>query len=71
MQPEVEYLGFKIKKQGVSPLKEKTETMQSVSKAKKYFRVEAILGLINYCHRHFKNFASFLKPLQKLLHKEV
>ena len=34
MQPEVEYLGFKIKKQGVSPLKEKTETMQSVSKPK-------------------------------------
>ena len=34
MEPEVEYLGFKIKKQGVSPLKEKIETMQSVSKPK-------------------------------------
>ena len=42
MQPEVEYLGFKTKKQGASLLKEKTKTMQTISKLKKYFRVEVI-----------------------------
>lgn len=34
MQPEVEYLGFKMNKQGVSPLKENIRAMQSVSKLK-------------------------------------
>ena len=34
MQPEVEYLGFKMNKQGVSPLKENIKAMQSVSKLK-------------------------------------
>ena len=63
MQPEVEYLRFKINKQGVSPLKEKSETMQSVCKPKNISERKSFLGLINYYHRHFKNFASLLEPL--------
>ena len=34
MQPEVEYLGFKMNKQGVPSLKENIKAMQSVSKLK-------------------------------------
>ena len=71
MQPEVEYLGFKINKQGPSLLKEKTKTMQSTSKLKNISELKSFLGLINYYHRHFKNFVSLLEPLHKLLREDV
>ena len=48
MQPEVEYLGFKINKQEVSPLKEKIKAMQSVSMPKNISELKPFLGLINY-----------------------
>ena len=46
MQPEVEYLGFKINKQEVSLLKEKIKAMQSVSMPKNISELKPFLGLI-------------------------
>ena len=55
----------------MSLLKEKTRTMQSVSKLKNISELKSFWGLINYYHRHFKNSASFLEPLHKLVRKHV
>ena len=45
--------------------------MQSVSKLKNISELKSFWGLINYYHRHFKNSASFLEPLHKLVRKHV
>ena len=60
MQPGVQYLGFKINKQGMSPLREKIESIQSISKPKNILELKSLYDLINYYHTNFKNFASIL-----------
>lgn len=60
MQAEVEYLGFKINNQGMSPLREKIESIQSRSKPKNILGLKSLFDLINYFHTNFKNFASLL-----------
>ena len=64
MQDEVIYLGYKINKDGIFPVKEKIEAIKSAKKPTNVSELKSFLGLLNYYHRHFQNFADTLEPLR-------
>ena len=57
LQDEVVYLGFKINENGIYPVKEKTEAIKNAKEPTNVSELKSFLGLINYYHRHFRNFA--------------
>ena len=71
MQDEVIYLGYKINKDGMFPVKEKIEAIKSAKKPTNVSELKSFLGLLNYYHRHFQNFADTVEPLHNLLQKGV
>ena len=71
LQDEVVYLGFKINKNGIYPVKEKTEAMKNAKEPTNVSELKSFLGLINYYRRHFQNFADKIEPLHRLLRKGV
>ena len=70
MQDEVVYLGFKMNKNGVFPVKEKIISIKIAEELKKS-ELKSFLGLLSYYHRHFQGFADILEPLHNLLRKGV
>ena len=71
MQDEVIYLGYKINKDDIFPVKEKIEAIKSAEKTTNVSELKSFLGLLNYYHRHFQNFADTLEPLHNLLRQGV
>ena len=71
LQDEVVYLGFKINKNGIHPVKEKIEAIKNAKEPRNVSEPKSFLGLINYYHRHFQNFANKIRPLHRLLRKGV
>ena len=71
MADEVIYLGFKINKNGVTPVKEKIENITTTKEPSNVFDLKSCLGLINYYHRYFKNFSETLEPPHELLRKGI
>ena len=65
------YLGFKINKHGVYPIKEKIDSIKNARIPQNVSELKSFLGRLNYYHRHFRNFAEVLEPLHKLLRKDV
>ena len=66
MQPEVTYLGFKINKEEIFPLPEKIDLTENAKSPTNSSVWKSFLGLLNYYHWHFWNFAEILEPLHKL-----
>ena len=62
MQDEVVYLGFKINKNRVFPVKEKIVAIKNAEEPKSISEVISFLGLLNYYHRHLQGFADTLEP---------
>ena len=62
MQDEVVYLGFKINKNKVFPVKKKIVAIKNAEEPKSISEVISFLGLLNYYHRHFQGFADTLEP---------
>ena len=48
MQDEVIYLGYKINKDGIFPVKEKIEAIKSAKKPTYVSELKSLLGLLNY-----------------------
>ena len=71
MQDEMVYLGFKINKNGVFPVKEKIVAIKNAEELKNVFELKSFLGLLNYYHRHFQGFADRFELLHNLLRKGV
>ena len=71
MQNEVIYLGYKINKDGFFPVKEKIDAIKSTKEPTNVSELKSFLGLLNYYHRHFQNFADTLEPLHNLIRKGV
>ena len=69
MAPEVTYIGFKVSKDGVAPVNEKTDAIIKAPTPKDVTQVKSFLGMVNYYHRHLPNLADTLEPLHKLLRK--
>ena len=60
MANEVIYLGFKINIHGISPVKEKIDSIKKAKEPQNVSELKSFLGLLNYYHRHFKEFADIL-----------
>ena len=71
MQDEVVYLGFKINKNGIFPVKEKIVAIKNAEEPKNVSELKSFLGLLNYYHIHFQGFADTLEPLHNLLRNGV
>ena len=71
MQDKVVYVGFKINKNGLFPVKEKIVAIKNAEEPKNISELKSLLGLLNYYHRHFQGFADTLEPLHNLLRKGV
>ena len=62
MHNEVIYLGCKINKDGIFPVKEKTDAIKRVKEPTNVSELKSFLGVLNYYYRHFQNFADTLEP---------
>ena len=71
MSDEVIYLGFKINKNGITPVKEKIENIRTTKEPRNVSESKSFLGLMNYYHHYFKNFSETLEPLDEPLRKGV
>ena len=57
---ETEYLGFTIRKDGVSPKKDKVQAIQNAPAPTNTTQVKPFLGMISYYHKHPPNLATTL-----------
>ena len=71
MQDEVVYLGFKINKNEIFPVKEKIVAIKNAEEPKNVSELKSFLGLLSYSHRHFEDFADTLESLHNLLRKGI
>ena len=69
LQDEVTYLGFKITKEGVSPLAEKVKAVQKAPTPANISQLKAYLGMLNYYNRYLPRLSSVIEPLHILLRK--
>ena len=66
-QKEVDFLGFRLNKVGVSPTEEKIKTIREYPMPKTLGEVKSFVGLIHFFHKHIKNAAEVMGPLHDLL----
>ena len=71
LQPEVKYLGHKISAEGVHPLDEKIDSVQSFPTPKDKSEVATFCGMVKYYHRFLPHAASVLAPLYDLQKKDA
>ena len=60
MHNEVIYLGCKINKDGIFPVKDKTDAIKSAKEPTNISELKSFLGVLNYYYRHFQNFPDTL-----------
>ena len=63
---ELEYLGFKITRQGIIPLPDKVEAIKNTAVPKTKKQLRSVIGLINYYRDMWKQRSSILTPLSSM-----
>ena len=71
MADEVTYLGFRISKEGISPLPEKVDAIQNAPPPENITQLKAYLGMLNYYNRYLPNLSDIIEPLHRLLRKGI
>ena len=69
MCDEVEYLGFKVNKEGVSVIPEKVEDVLKAPEPTNLTQLKSFLGMLNYYHKYLPNLSTKLELLHALLRK--
>ena len=67
----VEYLGHYIDQTGIHPKADKVEAIVNAPAPENVKQLQAFLGLLNFYNRFLPNLSTELKPLHKLLEKNV
>ena len=67
MKPSVEYLGYRINKEGWHPIKSKVEAIVDAPDAKNVDELHLFIGLIIYYAKFLPNMATLLALLYELL----
>lgn len=62
----IEFLGFRLDKDGVHPTKEKLETINSFKRPKDIKELKSFLGCVSFLGAFVENMATVLEPLRKL-----
>lgn len=68
---EIEFLGYKINKEGILPCDRNKEAVLKAPHPKDLGQLRSLLGLISYYRNFIPNMASVLAPLYELLKKDV
>ena len=71
MQPEVEYLGFEVTKEGLKPSPTKVQAIAEWPIPKTVKDVWSFFGLASYYWRFIKDFSKIAKPLIELTKDKV
>uniref|UniRef100_A0A671QI48 Reverse transcriptase/retrotransposon-derived protein RNase H-like domain-containing protein n=1 Tax=Sinocyclocheilus anshuiensis TaxID=1608454 RepID=A0A671QI48_9TELE len=66
-QPTLEFLGFRVDKDGIKPTCEKVEAIQKAPPPRNKTELQAFLGLLNFYSCFLPNKATVLEPLHRLL----
>jgi hypothetical protein len=69
-QPQVQYLGFVLSQEGITPSPEKVKAVRQYPSTKSVNEVRAFLGLASFYRRLVPNFAEIVKPLTVLTRKD-
>ena len=68
---EIEFFGFRISSEGISPTQSKIDAIQSFKRPENPNEVLSFLGLINYLAKFIPNLAAESEVLRRLTRKEV
>lgn len=68
-QTEVDYLGFKVSGQSISPLKERVETLRKDKPPISKTDLRSVIGKLNFYSRFIPNYSKLLEPLRELFKK--
>lgn len=68
-QREVDYLGFRVSGQSISPLKERVATLRSDRPPRSKTELKSVIGKLNFYSRFIANYSSMLEPLRELFRK--
>ncbi|KAG8193484.1 hypothetical protein JTE90_023735 [Oedothorax gibbosus] len=68
---EVDFLGFRVDKEGIHPSRSKVEAIHAAPIPADKQQLQAFLGLINFYHSFLKGKASFAEPLHRLLDSDA
>lgn len=71
MKPEIDFLGYRLNKEGLQPQPEKVEAIKNAPKPENVSQLKSFLGLVNYYRKFISNLASKLEPLHRLLQKDT
>ena len=70
-QDEVDFLGYRLNKEGLQPNPAKVKAIRNAPRPTNTAQLKSFLGLINYYGKFINNLASILEPLYLLLQKNV
>ena len=68
---ELEYLGFKITRQGIMPLPSKVQAIKSLAVPTTKKQLRSLIGLINYYRNMWKSRSDILTPLSNMTSKQA
>lgn len=71
LNPELEYLGHVVTKEGVKPNLKKIQAVKDFKKPKTATHIKSFLGLIGYYRKFIRNFSKIAKPLADLTKKDT
>ena len=67
--PQVQYLGFVLSQDGITPSPEKVKTMRQYPAPKNVKEVRSFLGMASFYRKFTPNFAEIAKPMTVLTRK--
>ena len=68
---QLKFLGHKLSKEGVKPETAKIKAVNNFRVPENPTEVKRFLGLVNFCAKYIRDFATLAEPLRKLTRKEV
>ena len=67
MEPQVNYPGHRVSKEGIQPMEDKVEAITNAPPPRNVLELKSYPGMINYYPKFLPNLSSVLAPLHRLL----
>lgn len=71
LQTKVEFIGYLVSKKGISPTKERVQSVQKIPIPRNIKEVHSFVALCSYFRKFIPSFLLIAKPLYELLRKNV